>query len=65
MSGVVFDRAWVIRTQEDLDKAFDTLEHDVFIAEMSDSYARTRSEKREIERQLDDVVRQAKEVELM
>lgn len=65
MSGVVFDRKWVIKTQEDFDKAMDTLEHDVFIANMSDSYARTRSEKREIQKQLDDVTRQAKEAGLM
>lgn len=65
MSGVVFDRKWVIKTQEDFDKAMDILEHDVFIANMSDSYARTRSEKREIQKQLDDVTRQAKEAGLM
>ena len=30
MSGVVFGRKWVIKTQKDFDKAMDTLEHDVF-----------------------------------
>ena len=65
MSGVVYDRKWVIKTQEDFDKAMDTLESDLFIAEMSDSYARTRSEKHEIQKQLDDVTRQAKEAGLM
>lgn len=65
MSGVVFGRKWVIKTQEDFDKAMDTLEHDTFIANMSDSYARTCSEKQEIQKQLDDVTRQAKEAGLM
>ena len=62
---VVYGRKWVIKTQQDFDEAMDTLEHDAFVAEMSDSYAVTRSEKREIKRQLDDVTRQAKEVGLM
>ena len=62
---VVFDRKWVIKTQEDFDKAMDTLERDAFVAEMSDSYAVTCSEKREIRKQLDDVTRQAKEAGLM
>lgn len=62
---VEFGRKWVIKTQEDFDRAMDTLEHDTFVAEMSDSYARTRSEKQEIRKQLDDVTRQAKEAGLM
>ena len=65
MSGVVFDRKWVIKTQEDFDKAMDTLEHDVFIANMSDSYVQACNEKLEILKQLDDVTRQAKEAGLM
>lgn len=65
MAGVIFDRKWIIKTQEDFDQAMDTLESDLFIANMSDSYARTRSEKHEIQKQLDDVTRQAKEAGLM
>lgn len=65
MAGVIFDRKWVIKTQQDFDQAMDTLESDLFIANMSDSYARTRSEKIEIQKQLDDVTRQAKEAGLM
>lgn len=65
MAGVVFNRKWVIKTQKDFDNAMDTLENDVFIAEMSDSYAVTRSEKAEIQKQLDDVIKQAKKVGLM
>lgn len=62
---VVYGRKWVIKTQEDFDKAMDTLDYDAFVAEMSDSYARTCSEKQEIRQQMDDVIRQAKEAGLM
>ena len=65
MERVTPDKKWVIKTQQDFDDAMDTLEGNAFVAEMSDSYAITCAEKREIGRQLDDVIRQAKEIGLM
>ena len=62
---VIFGRKWSIKTQEDFDHAMDTLENDATCAEMSDSYAVTCTERREIRKQLDDVTRQAKEAGLM
>lgn len=61
MDVVKFDRKWEINTQEDLEKALETLDGNEFIANMSDDYSRTRSEVAEVDRQRADVIRQAKE----
>ena len=61
MDVVKYGRKWEIRTQEDLEKALETLDGNEFIANMSDSYAVTRSEVEEVDRQRADVIRQAKE----
>lgn len=61
MNIVIFDRKWEINTKEDLEKALETLDGNEFIANMSDSYAVTCSEVREVDRQRADVIRQAKE----
>ena len=61
MAGVVFDREWHIHSKEDFDQAIAILNEDAFIAEMSDCYAVTCSEKAEIARQRLEVYRQAKE----
>jgi hypothetical protein len=65
MDVVKFDRKWEINTQEDLEKALETLDGNEFIANMSDDYSRTRSEVAEVDRQRADVIRQAKEKGLL
>lgn len=60
MAGVVFNRKWEINTADDLKTALETLKDDDFIAEMSDSYAVTCCERREVSRQRADVMEQAK-----
>lgn len=61
MSGVVFGREWNITTAAEYRAAMNELADAEFIAEMSDSYAVTRREKDEIDRQRENVLRQAKE----
>lgn len=61
MNIVTFNRKWEINTQEDLEKAMEELDGNEFVANMSDSYAVTRSEVREVDKQRADVIRQAKE----
>lgn len=65
MDVVKFDRKWEINTQEDLEKALETLDGNEFIANMSDSYAVTCSEIREVDKQRTEVIRQAKEKGLL
>lgn len=61
MDVVKFNRKWEINTQEDLEKALETLDGNEFIANMSDDYSRTRVEVAEVDKQRADVIRQAKE----
>ena len=60
MQGVAFGREWVITTYAEYRAAMNALADAEFIAEMSDSYAVTRSEKREIDRQREQVMEQAR-----
>ena len=60
MSGVIFDRKWDINSREDYEKAMETLKRDDFIAEMSDSYAITCSERREVRKQRLEIMEQVK-----
>ena len=64
MEWVTQNKQWIIKTQQDFDEAMKTLDENDFVAEMSDSYAMTCAEKREIRRQRADVIRQAKEIGL-
>ena len=59
MAGVVFERKWEINTDEDFLKAIETLDDDEFVANMSDSYARTAAEVAEVNRQRKEVIIQA------
>ena len=65
MAGVVFNRKWEIKTADDLKTALETLKDDDFIAEMSDCYAVTCSEKAEVSKQRADVMFQAKLIGLI
>ena len=59
MSGVIYDRKWEINTDDDFFNAIATLDDDEFIANMSDSYARTAAEVAEVNRQRKEVILQA------
>ena len=59
MAGVIFDRKWEINTDDDFLKAIEILDGDEFIANMSDSYARTAAEVAEVNRQRKEVILQA------
>lgn len=59
MQSVRFNREWNINNREDYDAAMETLNGNWFVAEMSDSYALTLSEQREITRQKKAVIAQA------
>lgn len=65
MSGVVFGREWHITTHAEYRAAMDALADAQFIAEMSDSYAVTRAETAEIDRQREQVIEQAKAAGIM
>lgn len=59
MRSVQFNKKWEIDSREDYNAAIESLNGSWFVAEMSDSYALTVSEQREINKQKEDVIRQA------
>ncbi len=61
MGRVQTGKVWEINNVEDFFMAMASLDDSEFIAEMSDSYAWTVSEKAEIEKQRVDIIHQAKE----
>ena len=65
MQGVISGREWHIATVADYRAAMNALADAEFIAEMSDSYAVTRAEKAEIDRQREQVMEQAKAAGIM
>ena len=65
MQSVRFGKIWDINSREDYDKAMSSLDDSEFIAEMSDSYSVTCNEKQEIEKQRIEVIRQAKEKNIL
>ena len=65
MQGVISGREWQITTWAEYRAAMNALADAEFIAEMSDSYAVTRAEKAEIDRQREQVMEQAKAAGIM
>ena len=57
-SWVIFGRKFVIKTAQDYERAMAILDGNDFVADMSDSYSRTFTEKHEIALQRADVERQ-------
>lgn len=61
MDIVKFNRVWDVNTEEEVEQALQELEDSEFVANMSDDYSQTRCEVAEIERQRQQIIRQAKE----
>jgi len=62
---VEFGKQWAIENEDDLAYALASLKGSEFVANMSDCYAATCSELKEVRRQREDVLRQATEKKLI
>lgn len=60
MKKVQFGKVWDIRTAEDLQKAWDQLDENEFVANMSDDWLKATEELNEIHRQRKAVALQAR-----